>query len=81
VVLLPALIFGAEVKGARMLQIRGQNDCFIPSFSGKLHSEIPRIKSNEDEVEVLGDQVFVGKRIKSIDRISKGSRVSYVFPS
>lgn len=81
VVLLPALVFSAEVEGSRVLQIGGEDNSLVTSLAGKLNPEVPRIESDKGKVEVLGGQVLGSKSIESRDRISKGSRVSDVLPS
>ena len=79
--LLPALILGTEVKRTRVLKVWRKDDGLVPGFAGKLHTEVPGVESHEDKVEVLRGQVFVGKRVKPVDRIPKGSGISNVFPS
>ncbi len=79
-VLLPALVFCSQVKGSGVLEVRRQNNGFVTSFTGKLHSEVPRIECNEGEIEVLGCQVFGGKRIEAVDCVAEGSRIANVFP-
>jgi hypothetical protein len=64
-----------------MLQVRGENDGLVASFTRKLNTEIPGIESNEDEVEVLGGQVLGSECIESGDSVSKGTSVSNMFPS
>lgn len=78
--LLPSLVFGSQVEGARMLEVRGQNDSLITSLAGELNAEVPGIKGNENELEVIRRQVFIGKLVESRDGVSKGSRVSHMFP-
>lgn len=41
VVSLPSLILGAQVEGARMLQVGGEDDGLIASLTGQLDTEIP----------------------------------------
>ena len=79
-VLLPSLIFGSQIEGARMLQIRRQHDGLVTSLAGKLDTQIPGVKGNKNELEVISRQVLVGELIESGDRVSKGSRVSDMFP-
>ena len=71
VMLLPALVLGAEVEAARVLQIRGQDDGLITGFSRQLDSEVPRVERHKGELEVLGEQVLLREAIKGVDGISK----------
>lgn len=79
-VLLPALVLGAQIESTRVLEVRRQDYGFVTSLAWQLDAKVPRIQSDEDEVEVLGCEVLVGKRIESRDGVSKGTRVSYVLP-
>ena len=79
--LLPALVLGAEIEGARVLQIRGQHDSLVAGLAWKLDPEVPGIEGNEDKVEVLAREVLVGEGVESSDSVSKGTRVSDMFPS
>lgn len=79
-VLLPSLVFSSQVEGPRVLHIGGQNNRLVPSFAGKLDSEVPGIEGNEDEVEVLGRQMLCSECVEPRDSISKGTRVSHMLP-
>lgn len=81
VMLLPSLIFCSEIECARVLQVRGEDDGFVAGFSRKLHTKIPGIKGNKNEIKILGSQVLGSKRIESRDGVSKGTRVSNMLPS
>jgi ABC-type lipoprotein release transport system permease subunit len=78
---LPSLVFRSKVEGAGVLQIGGENDGLVAGLSRKLNTKVPSIKGNKNKVEILGSQVLVGKRIESRDGVSKGTRVSNMFPS
>lgn len=80
-VLLPSLVFGAEIESARVLQVRGEDDSLVSGLARKLDAEIPGIESDKNKVEVLGGQVLGSKGVESGDGISKGTRVSDVLPS
>ena len=54
-----------------MLEVWGQDDGFVPRFAGKLDAEIPRIESDERELEVVGQQMFLRERIKAVNRIAE----------
>ena len=81
VVLLPALILGTQIKGSGMLQVWGQHHGFVPCFSRKLDTEIPRVQGDERELEVIGKQVFLRERIEAVDRITKRTSGADMFPS
>jgi hypothetical protein len=80
VVLLPSLVFGTEVESTRVLEIGRKNNGLVAGFPRKLDSEVPGVEGDEDKVEVLRGQVLRGKRIESVDSISKGTSVTYVLP-
>ena len=79
--LLPSLVFDAEVKGFRVLKVWWQHNGFIASFTGQLNSEIPRVKGNKGEVEVLSGQMFLCKRIEAVDCIAESPCIADMFPS
>lgn len=80
VVLLPALIFGAQVEGPRMLEVRGQDDGFVPCFAWKLDAEVPRVQGDKGELEVIGEQVFLRESIEAIDGITERTSGADMFP-
>ena len=80
-VLLPSLILGAEVEGAGVLQVRGENDGLVAGLAWQLDTQVPGIEGDEDEVEILGRQVLGNELIESSDSVSKGTRGSNILPS
>lgn len=80
-VLLPALVLGAEVESSRVLEIGRQDDGLVAGLTGKLDTEVPGIECDKDEVQVLIREVFARECIESVDRIPKGSSVAYMLPS
>ena len=80
-ILLPALIFCAEVVGTRVLEVWWQDDGFVPSFSGELNPQVPGIKSDEDEVQTLADEVLLSKCVDGRDCIAERASVSNMLPS
>lgn len=80
VVGLPSLVLGAEVKGPGVLKIRGKDDSLVTSLTGQLHSEIPRIQRYKGELEILADEVFLGKSIEAVDCVTEGTCRADVFP-
>lgn len=80
VVGLPALVFGAQVEGARVLQVCGQHHSLVSGLAGQLHTQIPRIQGHKGKLEVLVGQVFLGEGIESGDGIAEGTCGADVFP-
>jgi len=77
---LPTLVFGSEIEGAGVLQVRRQDNGLVPSFARKLDTKVPGVECDESKLQILGYDVFLGKLIESIDSISEGAGVPYVFP-
>lgn len=80
-VLLPALVLGAEIKRPRVLKVWWKHNSLVPSLPGKLHAEIPCLEGDEDKFEVLARQVLGRKGVELVDRIAETAGVSDVFPS
>lgn len=80
VVGLPSLVLGTKVKGARVLQVRRQNDGLVSSLTGQLYAEIPGVEGHERELEILGDEVFLGEGIKPVDGIAEGPCIANMLP-
>lgn len=80
VMLLPSLVFGAQIKGPRVLEIRGENNGLVTSFSRELDTQVPGIERDEHEVEVLGRQVLGSEGIKAVDSVSEGAGVADMLP-
>lgn len=81
VVLLPSLVLGAEVEGARMLEVGGEDNGLVPGFSGELDTQVPSVEGDEDEVEVLRVEMLGGEGVKAIDSVPEGTSVTNVLPS
>lgn len=79
-VCLPSLVFGPQIERARMLEVGGQHNSFVTSFTGKLDSQVPRIQSDKSELEVVREQVFLCEGVETIDRITKGPGVADLVP-
>ncbi len=80
VVLLPSLVFRAEVKSSRVLEVRRQNHSFVSGFPGQLNPQIPGIERDEDEIQILGCEVLGGEGIEAIDCVPESASVSNVLP-
>ncbi len=79
-VLLPSLIFGPQIEGPRVLQVRRKNNGFITCFSRKLDTHIPRIQRYEGKLEVFRQEVVLRECIKAVNCIPEGSCRADMFP-
>lgn len=77
---LPSLVFGAEVEGTGVLEVRGEDDGLVSGLTGQLHTKIPRVECHEGEFQVLGDEVFLGKGVEAIDGVPEGASIADIFP-
>ena len=80
VMLLPSLVFGAQIESARMLQVGGKDNGLIAGFPRELDAQIPSLEGDENEVEVGASQVFGSKSIEAVDGIPEGTGVADMFP-
>jgi len=80
VVLLPSLVFRSKVKGARVLEIWRQNNGLVASLARKLNTEIPGVKRDEGEIQVLGGQMFGSKCIEAADGVAESACIADVLP-
>lgn len=79
-VLLPALVLCAKIECARVLKIRREDHRLVPSFSRELDAEIPCVKRDEYEVEILGGEMFGSECIKAVDGIPERASVADMLP-
>lgn len=80
VVLLPPLVFGAELEGPRMLQVGGQHDRLVARLARELDAQVPCLQGDEDEIQVLRRQVLRGEGIEAVDGVPEGAGVPHMFP-
>ena len=80
VVLLPALVFSAQVESTAVLEVRRQDDGLVAGFPGQLDAHVPRVEGHKGEFEVLGEEVLLGKGVEAVDGIAEGSCRADVFP-
>lgn len=80
VVSLPSLIFGAQIEGARVLEVRGEDDRLVSGLTRQLHPKIPRIQRHEGKLQVLADEVFLGEGVKAGDGIAESTCRADVLP-
>ncbi len=79
-VLLPSLVFGAELEGARVLEVGGQDDRLVAGLAGELDAQVPGLEGDEDEVEVLRGEVLRGEGVEAVDGVPEGAGVPDVLP-
>lgn len=79
-VLLPTLVFGAQVERARVLQVRGKDDRLVAGLTRELDTQVPRVERDEGELEVVGLEVFLGELVEAGDGVAEGASVPDVFP-
>lgn len=80
VVSLPSLVFGAQVEGARVLQVGGKDDGLIASLTGQLDAEIPRVKSDKGKLMVVLDEVLLGELVEAVDGIAERACITDMLP-
>jgi hypothetical protein len=73
VVGLPSLVFGAEIKSARVLKVRRKHNGLVAGLARQLNTEVPGIQGHKGEFQVLRQQVFLGKRIESVDSVTEAA--------
>jgi hypothetical protein len=80
VVSLPALVFGAQVEASRVLQIWGQYNSLITSFSRQLNTQVPGIEGDKSEFQLLLKQAFLRESIDAVNGISEAACVADLVP-
>jgi hypothetical protein len=78
---LPVLIFGAQIEGSWMLEIRGENNGFVTSLSRQLHPKVPGVKGDKGKFEVVGDEVLLSELVEPIYGITEAASITDMFPS
>ena len=63
-----------------MLEVGWEDDGFVTSFAGELDAEIPRVERDEGELEVVWDQVFLGKLIETGCSVTEGTGITNMLP-
>ena len=79
--LLPSLVFLAEVESAGVLEVWGQDDGLVAGLAGKLDTEVPSVEGDKDEVEILRREVFRGKGIETVDSVTEAAGIANMLPS
>jgi hypothetical protein len=80
VVGLPSLVLGAQVKGARVLQVGGEDDGLVASLTGQLNTQVPRVERDESKLDVVLDKVFLGKLVEAVDGVAERACIADVLP-
>lgn len=78
--LLPSLVFSAEVEGTGVLEVGRKDYSLIPSFARKLDTEVPGIEGDEDELKVLRRQVLDGKGIETVNGVPECAGIADMLP-
>lgn len=78
---LPSLVLGTEIKSARVLKVRRQDDGLIAGLAGQLDTEIPRVEGHEGKLEILANEVFLGKSVETVDGIAESTCRANMLPS
>lgn len=63
-----------------MLQVWWEDDSLVSGLTRKLDTKIPRIKRDEGELEVVGNEMLLGELIEAVDGVTEGSCVTNVLP-
>jgi hypothetical protein len=80
VVGLPSLVLGAQIEGARVLQVGREDDGLVASLTGQLDAEVPRVKGDKGKLEVVLGEVLVGELVEAVDGIAERASVADVLP-
>ena len=80
VVSLPSLVLGTQVEGARVLQVRGEDDGLVASLTGQLDAEIPRVQSDKGKLVVVLGEVLLGELVQTVDGIAERACIADVLP-
>lgn len=79
--LLPALVFGSEVKGTGVLKVWWEHYGLVSRFPGQLNTQIPRVEGDKSKFGILWDQVLLSEAVETIDGIAKCTSRTDMFPS
>ena len=74
------MVLGAQVEGARVLQVRGKDDGLVASLAGQLDAEIPRVQSYKGKLEVVLGEVLLGELVQTVDGIAERACIADVLP-
>lgn len=80
VVLLPTLVFGAQIEGTRMLQVGRQYDGLVAGLAGQLYSQVPGIEGDKNEIKVLRGQVLGSESVEAVNCVSEGACITNMLP-
>lgn len=69
--LLPAHVLGAQVKGARVLQVGRQHDGLVTGLTRQLHSHVPCVERDKGKVKTGSQQMFVSKGVEARDGVAE----------
>ena len=78
--LLPSLIFGAQIKGPRVLEVGREHDSFVSRLTRKLNAQVPRVEGDKGKFGVVGYEVILCEFVKAIDGVTEGARCANMLP-
>lgn len=80
VVLLPSLVLGSQIEGARVLEVWRQNNGLVAGFPWELDPKVPSIQRDEDKVKVLGVEVLGGEGIETVNCVPERASIPNMLP-
>jgi hypothetical protein len=63
-----------------MLKVGREDDGLVSCFTWQLNTQIPRFERDKSELEVVSDQMFLGKLVEAVDSVTEGACVLDVLP-
>lgn len=79
-VCLPALVLGAQIKCAGVLEVWRQDNGLIAGLARQLDTQVPRVEGHECEFVLFGDDVLLCELIEAVDGIPEGAGVPNLIP-
>ena len=77
---LPALVLGAQIECARVLEVGGQHNGLVAGLTGQLDAQVPRVEGDKGKFVVVGDNVFLGEAVEAVDGVAEGAGVADLIP-
>jgi hypothetical protein len=80
VVGLPALVLGAQIECARVLEVGGQDNGLVAGLAGQLDTQVPRVEGDKGELVVVGNNVFLGEAVEAVDGVAERAGIADLVP-
>lgn len=80
VVGLPSLVFGAQVEGARVLQVGREDDGLVARLTRQLDAQVPRVERDKGKLEVVLGEVLGSELVEAADGIAERACIADVLP-